>query len=158
MAAERVIANSRKRRPTMPPIKRIGMKTATSEMLIEKTVNPISRAPCNAAANGRIPFSMWRAMFSMTTMASSTTKPLAMLSAMSERLSMLKPNRYITANVPMSDTGTATAGISVARALLRKIKTTATTRQIERINVISTSRTEARIVVVRSRTTLNCMP
>ena len=42
MAVESVIANSRKSRPTMPPISRIGMKTAISEMLIEKTVKPIS--------------------------------------------------------------------------------------------------------------------
>ena len=40
-----VIANSRNRRPTMPPISRIGMNTATSEVLIEITVKPISRAP-----------------------------------------------------------------------------------------------------------------
>jgi len=29
----------------MPGIKRMGMKTAMSEMLIEKTVKPTSRAP-----------------------------------------------------------------------------------------------------------------
>ena len=29
----------------MPPINRIGMNTATSERLIERTVKPISRAP-----------------------------------------------------------------------------------------------------------------
>ena len=34
----------------MPPIRRIGMKTATSETLIEMTVKPISWAPFNAAA------------------------------------------------------------------------------------------------------------
>src|SRR5579872_4416681 len=42
-----VTANSRKRRPTMPPISRIGMNTATSEVLMESTVNPISRRPRN---------------------------------------------------------------------------------------------------------------
>ena len=49
MAMLSVTANSRKSRPTMPPIKSKGMKTATSEMLIESTVNPISRAPLRAA-------------------------------------------------------------------------------------------------------------
>ena len=45
MAVESVTANSRKRRPTMPPIIRMGMKTAISDMLMEKTVKPISCAP-----------------------------------------------------------------------------------------------------------------
>ena len=49
MAALRVTANSRKSRPTMPPISRMGMNTAISEVLIETTVKPISRAPSNAA-------------------------------------------------------------------------------------------------------------
>ena len=40
-------------------------------------------------------------MFSITTMASSTTNPVEMVSAISERLSMLKPARYITPKVPM---------------------------------------------------------
>ncbi len=52
MAAESVTANSRKRRPTMPPMSSSGMKTAMSEMLMEKTVKPISCAPCSAAAMG----------------------------------------------------------------------------------------------------------
>ena len=63
-------------------------------------------------------------MFSITTMASSTTKPVEMVSAISDRLSRLKPTRYITANVPISETGTATVGISVARGLRRNRKTT----------------------------------
>ena len=50
MAADSVMANSRKSRPTTPPIIKIGMKTATSEMLIESTVKPISRAPRSAAS------------------------------------------------------------------------------------------------------------
>ncbi len=38
----RVIANSRNSRPTMPPISSSGMNTATSEMLIDRIVKPIS--------------------------------------------------------------------------------------------------------------------
>ena len=58
-------------------------------------------------------------MFSTTTIASSTTKPTAMVIAISERLSRLKPSRYITAVAPASESGTTTAGISVARTLRR---------------------------------------
>ena len=87
MAADMTMANSRKNRPTMPPMNKMGTNTAMSEMLMETTVKPISRAPSNDACSADLPRSMWRMMFSSTTMASSTTKPVAMVSAMSERLS-----------------------------------------------------------------------
>ena len=57
MATESVTANSRKRRPTTPPISKIGMNTATSERLMDSTVKPISRAPRSAAASGGWPAS-----------------------------------------------------------------------------------------------------
>ena len=50
MADDSTTANSRNSRPTTPPIIRIGMNTAMREMLIETTVNPISRAPLSAAS------------------------------------------------------------------------------------------------------------
>ena len=65
------------------------MNTATSERLMDSTVKPISRAPSSAASAAGKPCSRWRVTFSRTTMASSTTKPVAMVSAMSERLSRL---------------------------------------------------------------------
>jgi hypothetical protein len=72
----------------MPLISRIGMNTATSEIEIDSTVKPTSRAPSSAACMRGMPASMWRAMFSSTTIASSTTKPVAMVNAISERLSI----------------------------------------------------------------------
>ncbi len=89
MAIERVTANSRNSRPTMPPISRIGRNTAISDRLMEITVKPTSRAPSKAARMRGTPASMWRDVFSSTTMASSTTKPVAMVSAISDRLSRL---------------------------------------------------------------------
>ena len=65
------------------------MNTAISDMLMENTVNPISLAPFSAAAKGFIPSSRWREMFSITTMASSTTNPVEIVSAISDRLSRL---------------------------------------------------------------------
>ncbi len=91
-------------------------------------------------------------------MASSTTKPLAIASAISDRLSSEKPNRYITAQVPISDTGTATAGINVARTFRRNTKTTAITSTTEISRVVSISETEARMVNVRSRIVIRCSP
>jgi hypothetical protein len=66
---------------------KMGTNTAMSDRLIDTTVKPISRAPSSDACSAVLPRSMWRMMFSSTTMASSTTKPVAMVSAISERLS-----------------------------------------------------------------------
>ena len=57
------------------------------------------------------PSSMCRAMFSIITIASSTTKPVAMVSAISVRLLTENPARYMTPKVPMSDSGTTTLGM-----------------------------------------------
>jgi hypothetical protein len=73
----------------MPPIISTGINTAISDRLIDSTVKPISRAPRSAACIGLMPLSTWRMMFSSTTTASSTTKPVATISAISERLSRL---------------------------------------------------------------------
>src|SRR4051812_37735585 len=93
-------------------------------------------------------------MFSSTTIASSTTKPVEIASAIRDKLFRLNPHRYITAKVPINDIGTATLGMSVARTVRRKTKTTRITSTTEMISVISISWTEARTVVVRSRTTV----
>ena len=95
-------------------------------------------------------------MFSIITMASSTTKPVAMVSAISVRLLMEKPERYITPKVPTSDSGTATPGIAVAAALRRNRKITITTSAIASASSIFTSVTEARIEVVRSESSSTC--
>jgi hypothetical protein len=81
-----VTANSRNSRPICPSMNSSGMNTATSERLIESTVKPTSRAPRSAASTRPMPASMWRLVFSSTTMASSTTKPVATVSAIRLRL------------------------------------------------------------------------
>ena len=87
MATDNVTVNSRNIRPMMPPANMNGMNTATSERLMDTTVKPTSRAPSRAARMRGMPASTCRVVFSMTTIASSTTKPVAMVSAMSEKLS-----------------------------------------------------------------------
>src|SRR6201984_1153758 len=89
-------------------------------------------------------------MFSIMTIASSTTKPTEMVNAISEILSRLKPATYITENVASSDNGTARLGITVAHNVRRNKKMTMTTRQIVSIIVSCTSRTAARVTSVRS--------
>ncbi|MNQ99618.1 hypothetical protein D3C85_1153610 [compost metagenome] len=87
-------------------------------------------------------------------MASSTTKPVAIVSAISVRLLMEKPARYMMPNVPTSESGTTTLGISVAVTLRRKTKVTMTTSPTASSISNCTSATESRMVWVRSDTTL----
>ena len=88
-AADKVTANSLNKRPTMPPINKMGKKTAIKDKLIAVTVKPTSFVPTKAALKGGMPFSICRLMFSNTTMASSTTKPVEMVNAIRVRLLIL---------------------------------------------------------------------
>ena len=65
------------------------MKTAMSEIVIDMIVKPISPALLRAASSGESPASRWRTVFSITTTASSTTKPVAIVKAIKDRLSRL---------------------------------------------------------------------
>ena len=150
IATASVTANSRNSLPTTSPMKSSGISTAISEKVSEMMVKPISREPFSAASSGGEPCSMWRAMFSMTTMASSTTKPAATTRAIRVRLLMENPARYMKPNVPMSETGTATLGMMVAGRLRKNRKITSTTSATANSSSICTSRTEARMVMVRS--------
>ena len=150
MATAMVTANSRNTRPTMPPIKSTGMNTAINEKVIDTMVKPISREPLSAASNGRMPPSMWRTMFSSMTMASSTTKPTDSVSAKSVMLLMEKPKAYIAAQVPINDTGTASAGMMVADTLRRNRKITMITSEMAIASVHCTSTTASRIEIERS--------
>ena len=83
-------------------------------------IGPVtSRIAFFAAASGARPASSWRSTFSTTTMASSTTRPMA--STMPSRLSMLSENPAfcMIASVAISETGMAMVGISVVRQLCR---------------------------------------
>ena len=153
-----VSANSLNMRPTRPVMNSSGMNTAISDIVSDMTVKPISLAPLRAASSGLSPSSMWRTMFSIITMASSTTKPVPMVSAINDRLSSEKPANHITPKVAISDSGSATPAMMVARTVRRKIITTSTTRPMLRMSVNCTSWIEARMVVVRSDATVSWAP
>ena len=120
---------------------------------MDSTVKLTSPAPRRAAVMRSSPFSRCRVTFSRTTMVLSTTKPVDTISAIKEKLSRLKPSRYMTPKVPSSDSGTQTVGTSVALKLRRNRNTTTITRMVERIRVISTSCTALRMEVVVSTIT-----
>src|ERR1035438_10234423 len=89
-------------------------------------------------------------MFSIMTMASSTTKPVEIVNAIKVRLFKLYPSRYMTPKVATSDSGTAMPGMMVEAILRRKRNMTITTSATVSINSNCTSLTEARMVVVLS--------
>ena len=78
-----VQANCLKNKPTMPPINAIGKKTDTSAKVVASTASPISSAASMAASYGLLPMRKWRSMFSISTMASSTSTPTTSVSDMS---------------------------------------------------------------------------
>src|SRR5712672_2579800 len=92
-------------------------------------------------------------MFSIITIASSTTKPVEIVSAIRVRLFRLYPSRYITPNVPIRERGTAMLGIIVAQTFRKNRNITSTTSATVRTNVNSISLSEARMVTALSATT-----
>ncbi len=87
-------------------------------------------------------------------MASSTTSPMARTSPNSESVLMENPSSGNTANVPTSETGTASSGIKVARKPCRKMKTTMMTSTSASKSVLTISSMPAVTArVVSSETT-----
>ena len=84
-----VTPNSRKYRPVTPPMNRTGMNTAISDSVIETIVEATSLTPATVACIRGSPRSRWRTTFSITTIASSMTKPTAIVSAINDKLSTL---------------------------------------------------------------------
>ncbi len=112
----------------IPLIKAVGINTALRTMAIATTAPPTSSIALRVAAFGSNPSSIFRSTFSTTTIASSTTIPIANTSPNNDRLLSENPSASITAKVPINETGTASSGIIVARQVCRKIRTTIKTR------------------------------
>ena len=108
----------------MPGIIAAGTKTAVSVSAMPISAPPTSSIVLCAASWGSAPPSISRCTFSTTTIASSTTMPIASTSPNSDRLLSEKPAARITANVPTSETGIASSGMIVARHVCRNTITT----------------------------------
>ena len=158
IAKTSVSANSRNRRPIMPSIKIIGMNAAPSERLIESTVKPNSCAPFSAAVSGASPASICRCTFSTTTIASSTTKPTAIVIAIKESVSSVNPATHIAAKLPAIESGTDTPTAMVCARLRRKTSTTPITNTMATSSVFIKSRMEERMDSVRSVSVLILTP
>ena len=105
----------------MPGRKAIGMNTAIRTSAVAMTGPTTSAVARRVASRGSRPSSSrCRWVFSTTTMASSTTIPMASTRPKSVSVLIENPNTLMTAKVPTSDTGMVRVGISVVRQSCRK--------------------------------------
>ncbi len=109
-------------------MKAVGMNTAHSTRAVEM-IGPVTSVMARrVAAIGSSPRAMLRSTFSTTTMASSTTMPMASTRPNRVRALRPKPSISSTAKVPTRLTGTAARGMIAARHFCRNRITTSTTR------------------------------
>src|SRR4051812_24890120 len=126
--------------PVRPPRNATGINTAESTIAIATTGPPTSASAALVAADAeRSSVSSLCCTASTTTIASSTTIPIASTRPNKVSVLIVNPSAVKTANVPSSETGTASIGISVARQLCRNRKTTISTSTIAANSVFMTS-------------------
>ena len=126
----------------MPVTKAVGTNTAVSTSAMAMSAEPTSSMLLLAASRGDRPAAILRSTFSTTTIASSTTMPMASTRPNSDRLLSVKPNSSITKKVPISDTGMAASGMIAARQVCRNRTTTSTTRTMASRMVCQTASTD----------------
>ncbi|MNI62951.1 hypothetical protein D3C85_985690 [compost metagenome] len=88
-------------------------------MEIEITAKKISFDPFMAASKGDMPSSTFLKIFSVTTIPSSTTKPVASTMASKLNTFIEKPKAYMIKNVKISDTGISINGL---KAMAQSLK------------------------------------
>ena len=139
-AVATVTANCWYSLPASPPRNATGTNTDTRTSSMATIAPVTSRIDSIAASLGESFFSaISRSTFSSTTIASSTTIPVASTIANSVSVFKVKPKSMRPPNAPISDTGTAMIGISVARQLCRNTNTTSSTRNAASESVMITS-------------------
>ena len=130
--------------PVEPPKKAMGTNTAESTMPMPIRAPVIWSMDLRVASLGESPSSLiTRSTFSTTTMASSTSSPIASTSPNIVSVLMEKPRAAMTPNVPSSTTGTAMVGIRVARRFCRKRYITRNTRAMASSRVCTTPMIES---------------
>jgi hypothetical protein len=88
---------------------------------------------------------MTRSTFSTTTMASSTSRPIASTMPNMDSVLMVKPSAAITPKVPSSTTGMVIVGMIVARQFCRKRNMTRKTSAMPSSRVSTTPAIETRM-------------
>ncbi len=115
-----VMANCLYSVPVTPPRNAIGTNTAQITAVTPMMALPMPFIASREASRGPRPLScMIFSTASTTTIASSTTMPIASTSPNSVSMLIEKPISSMPAAVPTSDTGIASSGMMVARTLPR---------------------------------------
>ena len=127
------------------PIVPTGTNTASSDNVAANTANAISFVPLPAASIGVAPSSIWRTMFSTTTMASSIRMPTAKLSASSDILFSVNPCTFIRKNVATIEVGIEMPATTVARQSRMNRNVINTANKLPKIREVLTSSTLSRI-------------
>ncbi len=110
-----VTANCLNSVPVMPSSSREGRNTAASTKAMAITGPDTSCMAAKEAMRGLSPLSMCSCTASTTTMASSTTRPMASTMPRREMVFREKPRTGKRQNVEIRETGTAMSGMRVAR-------------------------------------------
>ncbi len=153
-----VSANGLNHCPANPLMKPTGTNTATIENVVAATATPISSVPSCAARKWSFPISMWRTMFSRTTIASSIRMPIASERPSSDIVLSVKPNIHSGTNDASALTGRARPVITVERHELRNRNTTSTVSAAPSTSVRCTSATECSTRSPASRTSSMVVP
>ncbi len=122
--ATTVSAKGRNHSPETPGMNATGTNTATMEKVVAATARPISAVPLSAARRRSSPRSMWRTMFSRTTIASSISTPIASDRPSSVMKLSVKPHSHTAMKAAITEVGRLRAVMSVERQEFRKMYTT----------------------------------
>src|SRR5581483_717182 len=137
--------------PVVPGKKDTGTKTEINTKDVATTALATSDIATEVAVCGSVwSASIWRCAFSITTIASSTTRPVAKVIPKSVSELIENPKILMNAKVPTSETGMVTAGMMVARQSNKNRKMTMITIMIASSSVVTTSLTESPTTVVVS--------
>ena len=116
-----VTPNCVKNEPDVPGMNATGMNTAMKTRVHEITATDTSLIASRVARRASVmPLSILSITASTTTMASSTTVPMASTNANSVKMLSENPASFTMANVPSSDTIIDNEGITVALKFCRK--------------------------------------
>ena len=120
------------------------MKTTANVIEVETTAKNISLLPSLAASLIGKPSSNFLKIFSVTTMPSSTTSPVANTIASNVNTLMEKPAKYIIKKVAIKEIGISIKGRIAINQFLKKKKITNTTNAKE-ITMVSFTSDSARL-------------
>ncbi len=137
----------------MPPIPATGINTATKTRVVAITGAVIFFMASTVASFEFIPLAIFTCTASTTTMASSTTIPMASTNPNNESTLIVNPSMGKNMKAPIKDTGMARVGIRVALRSWMNINTTNTTRISAIMSVTTISLIPAVMGRVESRAT-----